>query len=78
MVACHEDCGEPVLLVDGEEFDLSGAEHRCRDYVAWHGPVDGRDPAFLDVAGGWRPGVDVARGGGVKQLDRVVPIGLNG
>jgi hypothetical protein len=51
----HEECGERVLLVDGEPFELSGGEHLCRDYLAWHLPPDRRDSADLDVRGGWRP-----------------------
>ncbi len=51
----HTECGQLVLLVDGEPFELSGAEHLCRDYLAWHVPPDRRDPADLDVPVGWRP-----------------------
>lgn len=55
MVTAHPDCGETVFLVDGEPFDLGGAEHLCRDYVAWHLPADRRHPSDLDVPDGWAP-----------------------
>lgn len=50
MTGVHAECGEPVPA--GE---LVSGEHQCRDYVAWHGPVDRRDPDLLDVDGGWVP-----------------------
>ena len=52
----HGECRQPVFLVDGELFEPWGADHLCRDYVAWHRPPDRRDPADLDVPGGWRTG----------------------
>jgi hypothetical protein len=46
----HPDCGQLVeVLPDGSVEDLDGDEHLCRDYLAWYGPADGRDPAGLDV-----------------------------
>lgn len=53
--AVHEDCGQLVLMVDGEPFELGGAEHLCTDYAVWHQPPDRRHPSDLDVPGGWRP-----------------------
>lgn len=29
--------------------------HRCRDYLAWHGPADRRDHGAIDVPNGWTP-----------------------
>ncbi len=55
VTVAHPDCGEPVQIDGDVVTDPGGARHLCRDYLAWHGPVDRRDAAVLDVPGGWRP-----------------------
>lgn len=58
-VVLHADCAQPVVVVVGRVVEADGAAHLCRDYVAWHGPADRRDPWTVDVADGWRPVVKV-------------------
>lgn len=63
----HADCGAEVVPVGGKlcervmrragvgALGMVVVEHVCRDYVAWHGPADQRDPWSVDVADGWVP-----------------------
>lgn len=44
MVTWHPACGAPVELRGGLTVDPDGAEHLCRDYLAWHLPADRRHP----------------------------------
>lgn len=54
----HAECGGLVEEEAGALRDPGGDEHLCRDYVAWHLPVDGRHPSDMDVVDGWRPVVE--------------------
>lgn len=61
----EESTGEPGvferLMVGGAGGELLLKEHLCRDYRAWHGPVDRRDVNTLDVPDASRPRRWVAR-----------------
>lgn len=54
-VVVHEDCGELVECSPLGVAEPGGGDHACRDYVAWHAPVDRRDPMEVDVPDGWLP-----------------------
>lgn len=43
------------LMRMGAHGVLWPVPHLCRDYLAWHGPADRRDPFTVDVEDGWRP-----------------------
>jgi hypothetical protein len=60
-----EGCGAEVAAVQGDAAPVAvdglmvragwvlPGLHLCRDYLAWYGPVDRRDPLTVDVPDCW-------------------------
>lgn len=55
VTVLHPDCGEQVRTTAAGLVDAGGGRHLCRDYLAWYGPPDRRDPFVVDVPDGWAP-----------------------